>query len=80
MKFLFGGLSAPLTAGTHQARYSAGKDTATEKATYPALYGVPESLKKADALVEAARRSLEGFGERGATLKELAQFLVERKK
>ena len=69
-----------VTQSSEQLGKTAGKDTATEKATYPALYGVPESLKKADALVDAANRSLEGFGERGATLKELAQFLVERKK
>ena len=69
-----------VTQSSEQLGKTAGKDTATEKATYPALYGVPESLKKADALVDAASRSLEAFGERGATLKELAQFLVERKK
>lgn len=69
-----------VTQSSEQLGKTAGKDTATEKATYPALYGVPESLKKADALVDAACRSLEGFGERGTTLKELAQFLVERKK
>ena len=69
-----------VTQSSEQLGKTAGKDTATEKATYPALYGVPESLKKADSLVDAACRSLESFGERGATLKELAQFLVERKK
>jgi geranylgeranyl diphosphate synthase type II len=69
-----------VTQSSEQLGKTAGKDTATEKATYPALYGVPESLKKADALVEAAGASLAGFGERAATLKALAQFLVERKK
>lgn len=69
-----------VTQSSEQLGKTAGKDTATEKATYPALFGVPESLKKADALVESASRSLESFGERGATLKALAQFLVERKK
>jgi len=69
-----------VTQSSEQLGKTAGKDTATEKATYPALFGVPESLKKADTLVESASRSLEGFGERGATLKALAQFLVERKK
>jgi geranylgeranyl diphosphate synthase type II len=69
-----------VTQSSEQLGKTAGKDTATEKATYPALFGVPESLKKADALVESASRSLESFGERAATLKTLAQFLVERKK
>jgi geranylgeranyl diphosphate synthase type II len=59
---------------------TAGKDTASEKATYPALFGVDASVKKADALVNQALAELESFGERAETLKELARFLVERKK
>ncbi|HLK34698.1 MAG TPA: farnesyl diphosphate synthase [Terriglobales bacterium] len=69
-----------VTQSSEQLGKTAGKDTATEKATYPALFGVAESVKKADALVDEASRNLESFGERAATLKELAQFLVERKK
>ncbi|MGE5204003.1 MAG: polyprenyl synthetase family protein [Chlamydiota bacterium] len=69
-----------VTQSSEQLGKTAGKDTATEKATYPALFGVAESLKKADALVETACASLAGFGDRAATLKALAQFLVERKK
>lgn len=69
-----------VTQSSEQLGKTAGKDTATEKATYPALFGVSESLKKADALVTAACASLDGFGEKAATLKALAQFLVERKK
>jgi geranylgeranyl diphosphate synthase, type II len=59
---------------------TAGKDTASEKATYPALFGVDASLQKADALVNAAFAELGTFGERAQTLKELARFLVVRKK
>ena len=69
-----------VTQSSEQLGKTAGKDTATEKATYPALFGVTESLKKADALVEGARESLASFGERAETLQALAQFLVERKK
>jgi hypothetical protein len=35
---------------------------------------------KADALVNEAFPELDSFGERAETLKELARFLVERKK
>jgi geranylgeranyl diphosphate synthase type II len=59
---------------------TAGKDTAAEKATYPALFGVDESVKKADTLVETALGSLDSFEARANTLKALARFLVERKK
>jgi geranylgeranyl diphosphate synthase type II len=68
-----------VTQSSEQLGKTAGKDTATEKLTYPALYGVEESLKKADALVSSGCANLDNFGERATTLKELAAFLVERK-
>jgi geranylgeranyl diphosphate synthase type II len=67
-----------VTQSSEQLGKTAGKDSATEKLTYPALYGVDESLKKADALVASASGNLDNFGERAATLKELAQLLVQR--
>jgi len=69
-----------VTQTSEQLGKTAGKDTAAEKVTYPSLFGVEESLKKAEALVESALSSLGGFGARGETLKALAKFLVERKK
>jgi geranylgeranyl diphosphate synthase type II len=69
-----------VTQTSEQLGKTAGKDTAAEKATYPALFGVDESLKKAEALVESALASLDDFGARADTLKALARFLVERKK
>jgi geranylgeranyl diphosphate synthase type II len=69
-----------VTQTSEQLGKTAGKDTAAEKATYPALFGIDESLKKADALVKSAFASLEGFGQRAETLNSLARFLVERKK
>jgi geranylgeranyl diphosphate synthase type II len=69
-----------VTQTSEQLGKTAGKDTAAEKATYPALFGIDESLKKADALVKTALESLHSFGSRADTLKCLAHFLVERKK
>ena len=69
-----------VTQTSEQLGKTAGKDTAAEKATYPALFGVDESVKKADTLVQSALCSLEVFGQRAETLKSLAHFLVERKK
>ncbi len=69
-----------VTQTSEQLGKTAGKDTAAEKATYPALFGVDESLKKAEALVDSALASLDSFGQRAETLKSLAGFLVERKK
>jgi geranylgeranyl diphosphate synthase type II len=69
-----------VTQTSEQLGKTAGKDTAAEKATYPALFGIDESLRKADALVDRACAELNEFGSAASTLKELARFLVERKK
>ncbi|HYU46896.1 MAG TPA: farnesyl diphosphate synthase [Terriglobales bacterium] len=69
-----------VTQTSEQLGKTAGKDTAAEKATYPALFGVEESLRRADALVDQACAQLDRYGERAETLKSLARFLVERKK
>ncbi len=69
-----------VTQTSEQLGKTAGKDTAAEKATYPSLFGVEQSERKADELVSKAFAELESFGERAETLKELARFLVERKK
>jgi geranylgeranyl diphosphate synthase type II len=69
-----------LTQTSEQLGKTAGKDTAAEKATYPALFGIDESLKEADRLEKKACAELDSFGSRANTLKSLARFLVERKK
>jgi geranylgeranyl diphosphate synthase type II len=69
-----------VTQTSEQLGKTAGKDTAAEKTTYPALFGIDESLQKADALVDAACAELNEFGPAASTLKDLARFLVERKK
>jgi len=69
-----------VTQTSEQLGKTAGKDTAAEKATYPSLFGVEESLRRADALADSGMEQLSNFGERADTLKSLARFLVERKK
>ncbi len=69
-----------LTQTSEQLGKTAGKDQAAEKATYPALFGIEESLRKADALVDQACAELKEYGEAASNLKDLARFLVERKK
>jgi geranylgeranyl diphosphate synthase type II len=69
-----------VTQTSEQLGKTAGKDTAAEKTTYPALFGIDESLQKADGLVDQACDELNEFGSAASTLKELARFLVERKK
>jgi len=69
-----------LTQTSEQLGKTAGKDAAAEKTTYPALFGIEQSLRKADALAEQACAQLDEYGEAARTLKELAHYLIERKK
>src|SRR3954468_6636184 len=67
-----------VTQTSEQLGKTAGKDLASEKATYPALFGLEVSRKKAQALLEDAYKSVENLGSRSETLKNLAGFLIER--
>jgi len=69
-----------LTQTSEQLGKTAGKDKAAEKTTYPALFGIEESIRKADALVDQGCAELNEYGEAASTLKDLAHYLVERKK
>lgn len=57
---------------------SAGKDLATEKATYPALMGLDASRAEAHKLTEAAHQALQSFGPAGMHLRQLADYLLQR--
>jgi geranylgeranyl diphosphate synthase, type II len=69
-----------VTQTSEQLGKTAGKDTAAEKATYPALFGVEQSRRTAHELVNVACSELDSFGPGAKTLKSLARFLVEREK
>jgi geranylgeranyl diphosphate synthase type II len=58
---------------------TAGKDLATEKVTWPAVFGIEQSQRDAARLIEEAFAALEPYGERGDGLKAVARYLVERK-
>jgi geranylgeranyl diphosphate synthase, type II len=67
-----------VTQTSQQLGKTAGKDIASEKVTYPALFGLEESRKKAQALLEDAHQDVQNLGPSGETLKGLARFLIER--
>jgi len=67
-----------VTQTSEQLGKTAGKDAASEKATYPALFGLEESRKRAAALLQSACKAVENFGPQAAVLKDLARFLIER--
>jgi len=58
---------------------TAGKDQATEKVTWPAVYGIEQSQRDASLLIEEAFAALEPYGNRADNLKAVARYLVERK-
>lgn len=58
---------------------TAGKDLATEKVTWPAVFGIEESERHAAQLIEEAFAALAPYGERADGLKAVARYLVERK-
>lgn len=68
-----------MTQDSAQLGKTAGKDTASDKATWPAVFGIEQSLKDADALIKDAFAELAPFAEAAEPLKSLAQYLVERK-
>ena len=67
-----------MTQSSEQLGKTAGKDTATDKATWPAVFGVEQSRRDADALIADAFAALDAFGEAANTLKALAGYLVDR--
>ncbi|MBV9182877.1 MAG: polyprenyl synthetase family protein [Acidobacteria bacterium] len=67
-----------VTRSSEQLGKTAGKDVASEKLTYPALFGLEESRKKTALLLESASQAVEDFGPRAEVLKTLARFLIER--
>lgn len=68
-----------MTQDSAQLGKTAGKDTATVKATWPAVYGIEQSNHDARELIADAFAELQPFGAAADGLKAIAQYLVERK-
>lgn len=58
---------------------TAGKDLASDKATWPAVFGIEQSIQDADRLIAEAFAVLESYGDRAEGLKAVAHYLVQRK-
>jgi geranylgeranyl diphosphate synthase type II len=57
---------------------TAGKDVASQKATWPAVRGITASVGDAQRLIDQAFTELAIFGEHAEPLKAVAHYLVER--
>ena len=68
-----------VTATTEDLGKPAGSDEKLQKSTYPSLLGLDAAKQRAVDLHHQALASLAGFDERANGLRELANFLLERK-
>jgi geranylgeranyl diphosphate synthase type II len=67
-----------VTQSTEVLGKTAGKDQAVEKATYPAILGLPASRREAARLTRAAMLALAPLGSKAAPLRQIAAHLLER--
>ncbi len=67
------------TATSEQLGKTAGKDAASQKATYTALYGIDGARKMADRLCREAIEAARNTDRDVAVLEEIARFIVERR-
>jgi geranylgeranyl diphosphate synthase type II len=67
-----------VTQSSEELGKTAGKDTASDKATWPSVFGLESSKQTAADLLRDALAELERFGERAEPLKAVARALVER--
>ncbi len=59
---------------------SVGSDRAKNKVTYPSVLGLEESRRLEEELVEKAISCLEGFDSKADPLREIAKYIIERKR
>jgi geranylgeranyl diphosphate synthase type II len=67
-----------ITATQEELGKTAGKDLKAQKVTYPSLWGLEESQRQAELLIEAASAELAPFGERARPLLAIADFIISR--
>jgi geranylgeranyl diphosphate synthase type II len=69
-----------VTQTSEQLGKTAGKDTRSQKATYPAIVGLGKSRKIAENLTAKAFAALDIFKGKAVALEALAEFLLKRDK
>jgi len=67
-----------MTQDSEHLGKTAGKDVASDKSTWPAVFGIEASRKDASRLIREAFLALEPYGEAAEGLKAVAEYLVER--
>jgi geranylgeranyl diphosphate synthase type II len=67
-----------VTQDSAQLGKTAGKDLASDKATWPAVFGIEASRQHAEKLIAEAFAEVAPYGSAAEGLKSVAQYLVER--
>src|ERR1700753_2916671 len=67
-----------VTQDSAQLGKTAGKDLASDKATWPAVFGIEASRQHAEKLITEAFAEVAPYGSAAEGLKSVAQYLVER--
>ncbi len=67
-----------MTQDSQHLGKTAGKDMATDKATWPAVFGIEQSQRDAARLIGEAFTALEPYAADAEGLKAVARYLVER--
>ncbi|MFZ4628118.1 MAG: polyprenyl synthetase family protein [Blastocatellia bacterium] len=67
------------TATTEELGKTAGKDLATDKATYAALYGISEATRLAQEVTASAIEALQSLPRTPDRLAQIARFIVDRR-
>ncbi len=67
------------TGSADEMGKNAGADRARAKSTYPSLFGLAESRQMARSLVDEACGQLHSLGAKAERLRQLAEFVIERR-
>lgn len=67
-----------ITATQEELGKTAGKDLTAKKVTYPSLWGIDESRRQAQQLIESAKAELSNYGDKAIPLLAIADFITNR--
>lgn len=67
-----------ITATQEELGKSVGKDLRAQKATYPSFWGIEESRKQAQQLIEQAKAEVAVYGEAALPLMAIADYITAR--
>jgi len=67
-----------ITSTQEELGKSIGKDVQAQKATYPSLWGLDQSRRKAQEMVDLAKDELSIFGEKAYPLMAIADYITAR--